>query len=95
MWKTDIVKYYIQTLNELNEQANLEYLTEPITNLLSVMEETIFFSNYIITDKTIVELKKQKERIKSEIIQNDINFKFWFKTFTIFSLFSFMQKSTP
>ena len=73
--ENDNRKLLLQTLNELNEQANLEYLTEPITNLLSVMEETIFFSNYIITDKTIVELKKQKERIKSEIIQNDINFK--------------------
>lgn len=69
-------KYLLQTLDNLiNQQSNMEYLVEPIKNLITEVEGTIFFSNYIITDKTIAELKKQRENIKKEIINNDSKFK--------------------
>ena len=46
-----------------------DFITEPRCFV------TIFFSNYIINDNTIKELKRQREQIKLEIQRNDSRFK--------------------
>lgn len=59
----------------LEENADLNYLVSPIQKLLKEIDNTIFFSNYIINDNTVKELKNQREQIKLEIHRNDSRFK--------------------
>lgn len=63
-------------LQELIEENNdFIYLVKPLQNILQDIDNTIFFSNYLISDNTIKELKKQREQIKTEIKRNDSRFK--------------------
>ena len=65
-------------LHELvDENAEFDYLAKPMQNLLDEVDNTIFFSNYLINDNTIKELKKQRETIKIEIHRNDPRFKIY------------------
>ncbi|MCY7530956.1 MULTISPECIES: hypothetical protein [Bacillus] len=65
-------------LHELvDENAEFDYLAKPMQNLLDEVDNTIFFSNYLINDNTIKELKKQREKIKIEIHRNDPRFKIY------------------
>lgn len=63
-------------LQELVEENNdFTYIVQPLQNILQDIDNTIFFSNYLISDNTIKELKKQREQIKTEIRRNDSRFK--------------------
>jgi hypothetical protein len=63
-------------LQELvDDNSDLNYLVQPIETLLNDIDNTIFFSNYIISDKTVKELKKQRDQIRTEIRRNDSRFK--------------------
>ncbi|MFB1050504.1 hypothetical protein [Paraliobacillus sp. JSM ZJ581] len=65
-------------LQELvDENIDFDYLVQPLQNLLEDVDNTIFFSNYLINDNTIKELKKQREQIKTEIRRNDARFKIY------------------
>lgn len=69
-------KIMLETLKGLiDEQPNMKYLTSPIEDLLEEINETIYFSNYIITDKTIANLRKQRQSIADDIRQNDSKYK--------------------
>lgn len=59
----------------LNNTNELQYLIEPITNLIGDLENSISFNKYIISDSTIKDMKKQREIIKQEILCNDYRFK--------------------
>lgn len=63
-------------LKELvDENSDFSYLVEPMQKLLGDIDNTIFFSNYMINDNTVKELKKQRDQIKIEIRRNDSRFK--------------------
>jgi len=65
-------------LQELvDENTDFDYLVQPLQNLLDDVDNTIFFSNYLINDATIKELKKQREQIRTEIRRNDARFKIY------------------
>lgn len=59
----------------LNSTNELQYLVEPISNLINDLESSISFNKYIINDITIKEMKRQREKIKNEILCNDYRFK--------------------
>ncbi len=63
-------------LQELvDDNSDFNYLVQPIQTLLNDIDNSIFFSNYIISDNTVKELKKQRDQIKTEIRRNDSRFK--------------------
>lgn len=59
----------------LDENADFSYLVHSMQKLLNDIDNTIFFSNYIISDNTVKELKKQRDQIKTEIRRYDSRFK--------------------
>ncbi len=59
----------------LDENSNVSYLIQPMQKLIDDIDNTIFFSNYIITDNTVKELKKQRDQIRTEIHRNNSRFK--------------------
>lgn len=68
--------FLLEKLNEvLANEPNFEYLITPLKNLLNELDETISFNKYTISDKTIEELKKQREKLKVEIRRNDSRFR--------------------
>jgi len=71
-------KLLLSKLDDLiKENDDFDYLVEPLKNLLTNIENTIAFSKYVISDNTIKELKKQKEKLKIEIRRNDSRFKIY------------------
>lgn len=66
-------------LNELNklvkENADFNYLTDPLQNILLDIENSISFTNYLTSDETINKLKKQRILTKAEIKKTDSKFK--------------------
>lgn len=65
-------------LRELvEENHSFNYLVEPMERLLSEVEDTIYFSDYLINDNTIKELKKQRKLVQSEIKRNNEGFKMY------------------
>lgn len=55
--------------------SDFEYLISPIKKIISELDTTISFSNYLINDNTIKELKNQRNLLKTEIRRNDSKFK--------------------
>ena len=72
----------------LDENSNVSYLIQPMQKLIDDIDNTIFFSNYIITDNTVKELKKQRDQIKTEIHRNNSRFKCY--TLTAFISITFI-----
>lgn len=71
-------KLLLSKLDDLiKENDDFDYLVEPLKNLLTNIENTIAFSKYVISDNTIKELKKQKEKLRIEIRRNDSRFKIY------------------
>ncbi|SDQ27044.1 hypothetical protein [Virgibacillus salinus] len=69
-------KLLLQKLNNLlDENSVFEYLVSPLEKLISELDSTISFSKYTISDKTINELRKQRDLIKTEIRRNDSRFR--------------------
>ncbi|CUX55539.1 hypothetical protein BN3590_02154 [Clostridium sp. C105KSO15] len=69
-------KKLLSKLQELvSDNTEFDYLISPMQKLIEDIDSTIFFSNYIITDNTVKELRKQLEQIKIEIRRNDSKFK--------------------
>jgi len=61
----------------IEENDDFDYLVEPLKNLITNIENTIAFSKYVISDNTIKELNKQKEKLRTEIRRNDSRFKMY------------------
>lgn len=59
----------------IKDNDDFSYLIFPLKQLLSELENSISFSQYTISDNTIIELKKQKSFIKDAIKSNDSRFK--------------------
>ena len=69
-------KMLLEKLNSLIEENEaFEYLIKPLKKLASELDSTISFSNYMISDNTIKELRKQRDALKVEIRRNDARFK--------------------
>ncbi len=65
----------LATLLNLSETVpEMLYLTQPITTLLEELDKSIAFSQYLNSDATIKELRKQKSIIKQEIENADNRF---------------------
>ncbi len=68
-------KILLESLEELlAENKEFAYLVEPLKMLLSELDNSISFSQYTISDKTITELKKQRIALKTAIKRNDSRF---------------------
>lgn len=68
----------ISLLKELIEnKSELEYLINPIDDILQELNEGISFENYIIKDETVKKLEKQLDGIKQDISRNDSRFKLY------------------
>ncbi|WNQ12210.1 hypothetical protein MJA45_03930 [Paenibacillus aurantius] len=65
----------LETLITENEGFN--YLIDPLKNLLWQIDNTISFSNYVISDNTIKELRKQREELRSAMKRNDSRFEMY------------------
>lgn len=64
-------KFLLEKLEELLEENSIfSYLVEPLQQLLNELDNTISFSQYTINDKTIAELKKQRNALKIAIKRN-------------------------
>ena len=59
----------------LSENDDFSHLIQPLQKLLNDIDNSIFFSNYIISDNTVKELIKQRDQIKKDIRRNDSRFK--------------------
>lgn len=71
-------KLMVSTLGEIVEgESTFNYLVNPIEKLLLELDSTISFSSYLINDKTINELKKQRRLLKNEINKNHSKFKMY------------------
>lgn len=69
-------KFLLNKLNVLlNKNSDFEYLVSPIKKMISELDTTISFSNYLINDNTIKELKNQRKLLITEIRRNDSRFK--------------------
>lgn len=68
-------KILIKFQELMSNNKDLSYLITPMEKLIKNIDDTIYFSKYIIADNTIKELKKQLEYIKVEIRKNDSKFK--------------------
>lgn len=69
-------KIMLESLEHLlRENAAFDYLIEPLKQLVDELDNTISFSQYTISDKTIAELKKQKAALRTAIRRNDSRFR--------------------
>ena len=59
----------------LKENNEFAYLIEPLKELIKGLDDAISFGQYTINDKTITELKKQRNALKAEIKRNNARFK--------------------
>lgn len=59
----------------LEEEPSMEYLIQPLADLISELEGSITFGKYIISDETIKELKNQREQIVSEMRKQNSKFR--------------------
>lgn len=68
-------KILLENLDQLLvENQDFKYLVEPLKQLINELDNTISFSQYTISDKTIAELKKQRNELKCLIRKNDSRF---------------------
>ena len=59
----------------LEDEPSMEYLIQPLADLIDELEGSIAFGKYIISDETIKELKKQREQVASEMKKQNSKFK--------------------
>lgn len=58
----------LENLNEIiNDNPAFEYLVTPIKETLNEVKKSISLTNYLITDKTVLELRKRRKEIKQEL----------------------------
>lgn len=58
----------LENLNEIiNDNSDFEYLVTPIKETLNEVKKSISLTNYLITDKTVLELRKRRKEIKQEL----------------------------
>lgn len=61
-------KLLLENLNEIiKNNSEFEYLVNPIKDVLNEVGKSISLTNYLITDKTIAELKKRRTEVKKEL----------------------------
>ena len=59
----------------LEDEPSMEYLIQPLADLVKELEGSIAFGKYIISDETIKELKKQREQVALEMKKQNSKFK--------------------
>lgn len=55
-------------------EPNMAYLVQPLMELVNEVEDSIAFGKYIISDETVAELRKQRDKISVEIKKQDSKF---------------------
>lgn len=61
-------KSLLENLNKIiDKNSEFEYLVTPIKEILKNIEKSISLTNYLITDKTISELRKRRKDVKKEL----------------------------
>lgn len=69
-------KILLENLEQLlTEDQTFAYLVEPLKQLVNELNNTISFSQYTISDKTIAELKKKRLTLRTAIKRNDSRFR--------------------
>lgn len=61
----------------LNSNQDFAYLVTPLKDMTSNLETTISFGNYLLNDKAILELKKQRDFLKAEIVNTQTGFQMY------------------
>ena len=65
-------KKLVDNLSHLvSDKVEYDYLVQPIFKILNDLDKRISFNNYVVTNNTIKELKKQRDEIKYEITINE------------------------
>ena len=59
----------------LEDEPSMEYLIQPLADLIKELEGSIAFGKYIISDETIKELKKQRQQVASEMKKQNSKFR--------------------
>lgn len=69
-------RLFLSNLQGLIEnESSMEYLVNPLIELVNELEGSITFGKYIISDETVCELKRQKEQIEMEMKKQDSKYK--------------------
>lgn len=67
-------KLFIQLQDLLQLNKPYSYLLEPIMYLTNDLQKSISFNKYLIQENAIKELKKQRDKIKDQIVSNKTRF---------------------
>lgn len=71
-------KMLLENLEQLLVESDVfTYLVEPLKQLVKELDNTISFNQYMINDRTIAELKRQRQALKTAIKRNDSRFQFY------------------
>lgn len=68
-------KKLLETLQDIIQvRDDFKYLIEPLISLVGELNNSISFNKYIISDETVEKLKKQRDKVKEEILMNNNKF---------------------
>ena len=59
----------------IENEPSMQYLAQPLVNLINELNGSITFGKYIISDETIKELKRQRNQVISEIKKQNSKYK--------------------
>lgn len=59
----------------IEDEPSMDYLVKPLIDLVNELEGSIAFGQYIISDETVKELKKQREQVTFEMKKQNSRFK--------------------
>lgn len=60
--------------NIIDVRDDFKYLVEPLISLVGELKNSISFNKYIISDETVQKLRKQRDKVKEEILINNNKF---------------------
>lgn len=59
----------------IENEPSMEYLVKPLSELIKELDGSIAFGKYMISDETIVELKRQREQVVTEMKKQNSKFR--------------------
>ncbi len=71
-------KILLDKLQEIvSQKAEYRYLVDPLISLISDLDKSISFNKYVIQESTTKELKKQRDKVKQQILANKSRFEIY------------------
>lgn len=71
-------KILLDKLQEIvSQKAEYRYLVDPLISLISDLDKSISFNKYLIQESTTKELKKQRDKVKQQILANKSRFEIY------------------